>query len=637
MSIRHGAFIVFAILLLASLLNILIILYSQVQTDEQFTQFQRANQTLRQADLLISALKDAETGQRGFLLTQNDSYLEPYYSGVEASNAHYIKLIDLIQYSPEQLDRLQGIKKHIDKKLDELSQTITLSKQGRHDEALSIVAANHGKRFMESIRSEMADFVQHEQDLLEVQKSNYESVKQGVRRLSLSTGLAVVFLIVLGALVLNRLAVAPLSALLAKIGGVGLDENVRFTSVKGFKEITKLSLALDEADDKVRHALNESRNAMKTAQNANRAKGDFLSNMSHEIRNPLNGIYGILQLLSMNQRLDVEAKDLLSKAIYSTKSLGLIINDILDFSKIESRSLRLETMPFTFQQVISQSQSEIGALAKEKSVMITSQTLPAHEDGWLGDPTRIKQILLNLLSNAVKFAQGGQVDINAWTTQRAGKTHLCFSVDDDGVGMDEDTMSRLFTRFEQASASTSRQFGGSGLGLAITKALIEMMGGSIEVESKVDKGSSFKVFLPLEQSKVENTRQDTTNIEDVPSLKGYNILLAEDNDINQVVFESMMEPTGADLEVAVNGRQAVELVDQNPPDLVFMDIFMPEMGGIEACQLIKAKYPNLPIVALTANVMEHEVRHYEEVGFDDCLGKPLDWNQLNLCLNRYFG
>ncbi|WP_210436501.1 CHASE3 domain-containing protein [Bermanella marisrubri] len=623
-------------MLLASLLNTGIISYSQLQTDKQFGQLQRANHTLRQADLLISSLKDAETGQRGFLLTQNPSYLQPYFDGIATSRAYYDELTKLTQDTPNQVSKLQNVKKLIEKKLAELDQTIALSKQGKHEEALTVVNADHGKQFMASIRTEMESFIQREQALLVAQTRNYENMKKRVKLISLLTGAVVILLVITGAYILNRLAVMPLSKLLAKIEGFGTDKDEPAAAVKGFKEIARLSEAFDDADRKILNALNESRHAAKVAQDANRAKGDFLSNMSHEIRNPLNGIYGILQLLSKNEQLDSEARDLLSKAVYSTKSLGFIINDILDFSKIESRALRLEEMPFSFDQIVAQTQSEIGALAKEKSVKITSKPLAKDVDGWLGDPTRVKQILLNLLSNGVKFAKGGRVDINAWTEHLDGKIHLCFSVDDNGVGMDQETLSRLFNRFEQASASTSRRFGGSGLGLAITKALVEMMDGSIEVTSEIHKGTSVKVRLPLEHSDIQSPTQDLTGQIDAPSLEGKNILLVEDNDINQVVFESMMEQTGADIKVAVNGRQGIEFIEQSIPDLVFMDIFMPEMGGIEACQLIKEKYPNLPIVALTANVMEHEVRHYEEVGFDGCLGKPLDWNQLNLCLNRYF-
>ena len=223
---------------------------------------------------------------------------------------------------------------------------------------------------------------------------------------------------------------------------------------------------------------------------------------------------------------------------------------------------------------------------------------------------------------------------------QTGRERLCCAVKDTGKGMSEEQLSRLFMRFEQADSSTTRQYGGTGLGMAITRSLVELMKGDIQVLSETDKGSEFKVFLPLTQLE-ENAVQVQSPVQiaetsgDTCDLLDRTILVAEDNDINRIVLESMLEETGAQVFFAVNGREAVEFVNRKCPDIILMDIQMPEMDGIEACQRIKQQHPDVLIIAVTANAMTHDIELYEQVGFDDNLAKPIDIRLLFELLNRH--
>ncbi|UAA38259.1 response regulator [Paraneptunicella aestuarii] len=376
--------------------------------------------------------------------------------------------------------------------------------------------------------------------------------------------------------------------------------------------------------------------AVRQAQKANSMKDIFLSNMSHEIRTPINGIFGTLQILSKSPQTSAN-QTLISKALLSARSLSTIINDILDFAKIEANMLSLENIQFEISEIAHLVISDLDNKATRKGIKLELNFAEGFKDGWVGDPTRIHQILLNLVSNAVKFTKRGNVEITIGNTIDDSVPCLYIKVADTGVGMSEEAILRLFDRFEQADKSTTREFGGTGLGMAITKSLVDMMQGRIEVISTANVGTTIEVFLPLEQTSISHSIAEMNAKEEVepPSLKGTKILLAEDNEINQVVFESMMGPTHADLRLVANGQDAIKLVSQNKPDLIFLDIQMPIMGGEEACERIKVLYPDIPIIALTANVMQEDVKRYYETGFDDFIPKPVDMNLLYRVLIKY--
>ena len=387
-------------------------------------------------------------------------------------------------------------------------------------------------------------------------------------------------------------------------------------SLSDITEITEQSLALEKA--------------LEAAKGANIAKSDFLANMSHEIRTPMNGVLGSLQILKRDDLSD-SSKELVDVGITSSKALLSIINDILDLSKIESNNISLEFLPTNIIELFKSIIAELSLLAKEKNINLVLNIHENMHTYWLVDPVRLRQIILNLTSNAIKFTLKGEVRI----TLSEHSNQLMFAVKDSGIGISKQQIENLFTRFEQADSTTTRRFGGTGLGLSISKQLVGLMKGEITVTSKEKVGSVFSVELPLQKTELSSHDKLQPTEAEAPLAEHLNILLAEDNKINQTIFKAVFRPTKATIHIANDGIEAIDEVGKLVPDLIFMDIQMPNMDGIQACEIIKSTNPNIPIIALTANVMTQDVDKYKRSGFDFCLGKPLDVNEIYTLLDTF--
>ncbi|MDG1750948.1 MAG: ATP-binding protein [Thalassotalea sp.] len=414
-----------------------------------------------------------------------------------------------------------------------------------------------------------------------------------------------------------------------KDDGSQFDVKLVLTKTQIETDVTYIALVSDITESL--NVQNELKLAKEAADKANQTKSDFLANMSHEIRTPMNGVMGSLQMLA-RENLSENAKDLVDTATISSSSLITIINDILDFSKIEAEKLTLETVAFNLSKIIELLLNETKELAESKNNNIVFSIADNYTEGWEGDPVRVKQVILNLLSNSLKFTEDGEVNIILSLTDEGG---LKVEVKDTGIGMSPETIENIFTRFQQADNSTTRKFGGTGLGISITRSLVSLMHGEIEVISEEDKGTSFIVTLPLTSN--QSNTDIINDIEEVPipDLTGFTVLLAEDNRINQKIFEKMMIGTHAKIHIVENGIEAVKKATELNVDIVFMDIQMPEMDGREACQIIKEQHPLLPIIALTANVMVDDVKQYAMDGFEGHIGKPINLNELYRAINWY--
>lgn len=378
--------------------------------------------------------------------------------------------------------------------------------------------------------------------------------------------------------------------------------------------------------------------ALNKANAANEAKSAFLANMSHEIRTPLNGIYGTLQFLQSRFNQNDEVKELLGQALYSSKSLNTILNDVLDFSKINAGELSLEVIPFRLDQLLDNVAADYTKKIADKKIRFSNEIKPGCTNVWQGDPVRVRQILANLLSNAVKFTDSGTIQIRCDEFTQDGTDFLRIIVEDSGIGMSDEAVNKLFERFTQADVSVTRIYGGTGLGMAITQRLVNLMHGEIRCHSKEGHGSTFTVLLKLEKATADSevvSEPAVLNDEALPSLAGYKLALVEDNEINTVVFRSMLEGCGATLFTAKNGREGVELCTKLQPDLVFMDIQMPVMDGIEATTILKEKYPDMTVIAVTANVMKTDVDEYLTIGFTDCIAKPIEYVKLTQAIKKH--
>ncbi len=365
--------------------------------------------------------------------------------------------------------------------------------------------------------------------------------------------------------------------------------------------------------------------ALEAAEAASEAKASFLANMSHEIRTPLNGVMGVLHLLNSEPLTD-EGRRMLRQAVGCGEMLAELLNDVLDFSKIEAGKLELNPEPVNPGHLVEGVASLIRGQAEAKGLKLTVDRGQAR--GWVSiDPVRLRQALFNLVGNAVKFTLHGEVSICARLLDSPGGQRLRLEVRDTGVGISREAQSSLFQRFSQADGSTTRRFGGTGLGLAITQRLAEMMGGEVGVKSRLGEGSMF--WIEIAAPATEAVRAEV--VAEAGYLDGLSILVVEDNAVNRMIARKMLENLGAAVETAEDGEHGVEAAARGAFDLILMDIQMPGIDGVEATRRIRAldgPARDLPIIALTANVMAHQRQDYLNAGMNGVVGKPINPNSL---------
>lgn len=379
--------------------------------------------------------------------------------------------------------------------------------------------------------------------------------------------------------------------------------------------------------------------ALDRANEATRAKQQFLSVMSHEIRTPLNGILGAVNLL-LQENPREDQLDYFKTLEFSGNHLLSLVNDILDFSKIEANRIQFERIDFNLRELVKGLMKIFAFKANDKGIELKLNVAESIPDVVKGDPMRLNQILTNLIGNAVKFTEKGEISLKINITEQHEKFLRCrFEVADTGIGILPEKLSTIFEFFSQADTNTTRKYGGTGLGLAITRKLVELQNGTIEVLSEVNKGSSFSFELTFEVAIMDGNREVKASGNLQHSLKGIRILLVEDNKINQMIAGKFLNRWDAVVVIAENGKEALEKSLESKFDIILMDLQMPELDGYETSRLIRARADdyslNIPIIALTASAYNEVKDGVMLSGMNDIINKPFIPDELNRIVHEY--
>lgn len=605
-----------------------------------FTRSQNA-----EAELLVITLEkdlsDLQTGLRGFLLTGNNAFLLPFEQGQKAFDKHLAQLLKTVEKTFDKQQMLKQLEQF--RQLYSLWESSVVEAQidtrrqinqfgATMNDVTALIESEVGKNIMDSIREKIAEFIAVEQNLMTIRTGQAESA-------SSNTFLSVVLLTIASVLIAMTVAMTvssrlsrQLSEMLGLTKKVGQGEFDVAIENPGSDEIGQLGSALNQ----MIKDLDISKQQMLKA---NEAKSQFLANMSHEIRTPMNGVLGMLTLLE-HTKLDKEQTELLATLRTCGDGLMVVLNDVLDFSKIDSNKMSLDQHPFNLQKFLDDTLYLLNVRASQKGLNLYYQIDPSTPMGFLGDVVRLRQILMNLLSNAIKFTDHGEVKVMVSATELPTKQYqLNISVIDTGIGISKDKQKSLFTPFTQADLSTTRKFGGTGLGLAISQELAHLMSGAIWLESVPGKGSTFHLEVPLTEVSSEAIKQahdDPLDLNENVPLPKLNILVVEDNTINQQLAIRLLKHLGYNADVVGDGKQALIAVDKNHYDVVFMDVQMPIMDGLEATrEIVRIHGENRPrIIAMTANVFEEDKKKCFAAGMDDFVGKPLDGKLLIAALRN---
>ena len=542
------------------------------------------HQVLGALKKLISGMQDAETGQRGYIITGEVHYLEPYHNAKQNIDSYLKTLLTLTLDNPLQQNRLAQLEILIHGeggKFAELEETVRRRTADGFDAAKAIVLSDKGKDIMDEIRAQVVVMEQEELQLLKVRSLEAEQTINYTRMIILlSTLLAFSFLIVVGLFTITSIArpleVVSLVARRIALGELGLKVEIGERK----DEVGDLAKAFNFMVDSQEARAVELVDAITEAKEANEAKSEFLANMSHEIRTPMNGILGMLKLLQHTE-LSGRQADYTIKAQDATLALLTIINDILDFSKIEAGKMSIEYSSFVFDDVMRDLSAILSANLSDKDVEVLFALDVNMSPSLMGDSLRLRQVLLNLAGNAIKFTERGEVVVSTRViSEEKESQRIEFSVTDTGTGIPVDQLEHIFSGFGQAESSTSRRFGGSGLGLAICKELVELMGGKLEVESVLGKGSRFffNMNMVLGSPVVNDVSQECKRV-----------LIVDDNALVLEVLKGMAEFNGWQVDCVKSGELALELLQKSDASyqVVLMDWLMPGIDGMETARRIR--------------------------------------------------
>lgn len=519
----------------------------------------------------------------------------------------------------------------------EVSEQIALAiERQRHDEF-----SQTAEEIIQDIPSGLFIYKQHGQDNLVLENANPVALRLIGRRLAEARGMLFTDIWPCGTMLEAYLHCLRTKVRFDKDAHYYEDERIRgYFRLHAFAlPGDKLAVAFEDVTERqrVQQAIIRAKEA---AESANRAKSEFLANISHEVRTPLNGIMGMLQLC-LQLQAPPELAEYLRTALESSHNLLRVLNDVLDFTKVDAGKMELLERDFDLDGLLDQAVNFFTALAMDKGIRLRLEK-PRSMGRFVGDEGRLRQILFNLMGNALKFTDAGEVTLEAWPVGRTnGHERLLFAVRDQGIGIAPEKLDYVFESFTQVDGSYSRRYQGTGLGLPIVRRLVHLMGGNIAVESVENEGTTIFFVLPLQRSDAAAPARTGAKPEagPVPPLR---VLLVEDDVVNMTMARRMLEKMGHSVSCARTGLEALDRLRTPGIDVVLMDIQMPEMDGMEAAGVIRsdpgfAPYSRVPIIALTAHAMAGDEERFLSAGMDGYLSKPFDHARLTALLHRFFG
>lgn len=560
---------------------------------------EHTHQVIRNSNALSLDLINHQTGIRGYIITNDTNFLEPYNASLPNIKIHFSELKKLTINNLLQQNQLDTLGKLINQRTELSNKILFQIKVLRLSAKQQVSALEKGKVIIDKAKLLLTKIIDDEYKLLAERKALdvYEDGKQFLLFIFL-------FIISFFILILTLL-------------------NIR-------KDLNRASSSRSEINSLEQNAIQlESKKELaeeneKESQRTIASKQQFLSNMSHEIRTPMTAIIGFSKVV-LKTDLTENQREYIAAIKTSSDALLVLINDILDLAKVDAGKMDFEQNTFEIESDISAMLHLFDLKIQEKNLKLIKEYDKRIPKFLIGDSVRLNQIILNLMSNAIKFTSNGEITFSVRLIGASeDKVTIEFVIADKGIGMAEDMIPNIFDSFQQASSSTARQYGGTGLGLAIVKQLVERQGGTINVKSKINEGSTFSFVLSFQKSNNE-IESESPVPELYAEIKKIKILVAEDIPLNQMLLKLMLDDFGFERDLAENGKVAIEKLKTNSYDIILMDLQMPEMNGIEATEYIRNEMNSkIPIIALTADVTMADLEKCKAVGMNAHIAKPID-------------